>query len=153
MTSLTRPLQANDLGRLGPVFAFVLWVAARSLVIMWATGSTNVHAPSDDDMKTLMSALQLSALRWPCAKRFFDLLQLALDNEGSPGGPQNLDIFIDTRRTAYGLEKRLGGLASRQLPDLFAQPWDFLDLPFPEDGNLATHWIPDLGLGTIREWL
>ncbi|ERS98281.1 hypothetical protein HMPREF1624_05065 [Sporothrix schenckii ATCC 58251] len=124
VAGLATGLQPAQVGQLGPLFAFVVWVAARSLIILWTTGNTadgvadattatasSPFAPPPH-LTTLVAVLHQSARYWPCAQCYVDILQLILDTKNNPGGPTGLAIFNDTRRTAYGLRRRLGSLAS-----------------------------------------
>ncbi len=99
------------------------------------------------DLESLLASLRQMAIRWPCAQRYADLIQLILDTKNNPGGPTGLDIFNDTRRTAYGLQHRLGTLAGLQIPE-----FDFLDMPLL-DVELTTPWNGFFGAETDGEWL
>ncbi|KAL1896322.1 hypothetical protein Sste5346_004706 [Sporothrix stenoceras] len=121
VAGLATGLQPEQVGQLGPLFAFVIWVAARSLIILWTTGNTAEGGVTDNTttpftppthLTTLLAVLHQSAHYWPCAQCYVDILQLILDTKNNPGGPTGLAIFNDTRRTAYGLRRRLGSLAS-----------------------------------------
>lgn len=155
VASLTSPLQPHELDQLGPIFAFVVWVAARSLIIMWTTGYENTYGSLPTDLEPLLSGLRQMATRWPCAQRYADTIQLILDTKNSPGGPMGLDIFNDTRRTAYGLQNRLGTLAGPRAADLYSQSFDFLDMPILDLGDMT---VPRVGIGIFPseldgEWL
>lgn len=120
VAGLATGLLPEQVGQLGPLFAFVVWVAARSLIILWTTGHTadgvtETAAPfaPPPHLTTLLAVLHQSARYWPCAQCYVDILQLILDTKNNPGGPTGLAIFNDTRRTAYGLRRRLGSLASQ----------------------------------------
>lgn len=144
-------LQPHELVQLGPMFAFVVWVAARTLIILWTTGykSTYRQPPPPADLDLLLGSLrQLSAL-WPCAKRYADLIQLILDTKNDPGGPTGLDIFNDTRRTAYGLLVRLEMLAGQQMVPEF----DFLEMPAFDVADWATPWTSTFAPEIEGDWL
>ncbi|KAJ3544871.1 hypothetical protein NM208_g2801 [Fusarium decemcellulare] len=106
---LAASLEPLQVTQLGPMFAFIVWVAARSLVIIWTSGyETTYGSMPPSDLDSLLAALRHSA--------------------NNPGGPTGLDIFNDTRRTAYGLQSRLGTLAGlRGAVDMFSNSDDFLD--------------------------
>ncbi|CAK7223186.1 hypothetical protein SBRCBS47491_005124 [Sporothrix bragantina] len=126
MANLTTGLSSTQLGQLGPLFAFVVWVAARSSIILWTTGHTPDPRLPPADLTTLLAALNQAAVYWPCAECYAEILQLILDTKNNPGGPTGIAIFNDTRRTAYGLRSRLGSLARHRFAlatrdrDLFA---------------------------------
>ncbi|OAA68014.1 Transcription factor [Niveomyces insectorum RCEF 264] len=126
---LAATLQPEQVHQLGPMFAFVVWVAARSLIILWTTGHEVTYGTMmPADLTTLLRSLNQSALYWPCAECYADIIQLILDTKNNPGGPTGIDIFNDTRRTAYGLRSRLGTIASyRFTRDLFTTADDFFD--------------------------
>ncbi|CAK7205976.1 hypothetical protein SEUCBS139899_008759 [Sporothrix eucalyptigena] len=141
VAGLASGLTAEQVGQLGPMFAFILWVAARCLIIMWTTGHTETTSSATAapaDLTSLLAALHQSALVWPCAACYAEIIQLILDTKNNPGGPTGLDIFNDTRRTVYGLRSRLGTLArhrfafstrdnNRDNRELFTSTDDFFD--------------------------
>ncbi|CAK7214901.1 hypothetical protein SCUCBS95973_002294 [Sporothrix curviconia] len=134
MASLATGLTATQIGRLGPLFAFVVWVAARSAIILWTTGHTADPRLPPADLTTLLAALNQAAVYWPCAECYAEILQLILDTKNNPGGPTGITIFNDTRRTAYGLRSRLGSLARHR----FALATRDRDLLFPS----ASMYLP-----------
>ncbi|KAL7943892.1 fungal-specific transcription factor domain-containing protein [Trichoderma barbatum] len=148
IASLASSIQPHELEQLGPMFAFVIWVAARSLIILWTTGHENTYGTMPTDLEPLLSSLRQLSTPWPCAQRYSDLIQLILDTKNNPGGPTGLEVFNDTRRTAYGLQNRLGILAGPQVPE-----FDFLEMPLLDIGELAAPWnntfVPDIE----GEWL
>ena len=148
VASLTNSLQSHELNHLGPMFAFVIWVAARSLIILWITGYEDTYGTVPADLEPLLGGLRQLSMQWPCAQRYTDLIQLILDTKNNPGGPTGLDIFNDTRRTAYGLQSSLGTLARHQVID-----FDFLDLPILEGGDFNMSWPGAFGPEFDGEWL
>lgn len=157
VAGLVASLERHQIPQLGPMFAFIVWVAARSLVIIWTSGheATYGSAPPGD-LDALLGALRRSAERWPCAQRHVEMIQLILDTKNNPGGATGLDVFSDTRNTAYGLQSRLGALAGlRTVVDVLPHSDDFLDGAFPEILDLnGSHF----GLGGLEpefggDWL
>jgi hypothetical protein len=142
VASLTTCLQPHELNQLGPAFAFVVWVAARSLVILWTKGYENTYGSIPTDLEPLLSALRQLSIRWPCAQRYNDIIQLILDTKNNPSGPTGLEIFNDTRRTVYGLQSRLGTLAGHRVTEMHSHSLDFLDMDLNE---LASPWIGTFG--------
>ncbi|ETS81553.1 hypothetical protein PFICI_06555 [Pestalotiopsis fici W106-1] len=154
VTCLTSSLQPHELEKLGPVFAFVVWVAARTLVILWTTGYENANGTTPDDLEPLLGILRHQALIWPCAQRHAEIIQLIVDTRDNPGGPTGIDIFNDTRRTSYGLQKHLGTLAGHPIAvEAFSNSFDFLDIPMLDEGELAFNRIETFGSETDGEWL
>jgi hypothetical protein len=149
VASLASPLQPYQLNQLGPVFAFVIWVAARGLVILWTKGYETTYSSVPTDLEPLMNALRQLAIRWPCAQRYIDIIQVILDSKNYPGGPTGLDIFNDTGRTVYALQNRLGTLAGHRTTEMHSYPLDFLDVSINEFNS------PWVGLGSEMgsEWL
>lgn len=144
VTSLTASLQAHEISPLGPMFAFSIWVAARSLIILWTTGYETTSGEMPADLESLLSSLHHSAVHWPCAQSYVDIIQLILDTRNDPGGPTGLDIFNDTRRTSYGLQNSLGTLAGFRAMQVFTELDDFLDVPFLEAehrADLDSEWL------------
>lgn len=136
--SLASGLRPHELDQLGPIFAFIVWCAARALVILWTAGYENTYATTPADLVSLLDVLRQMSRRWQCAQQYADTIQFVLDTKNKPDGFTGLDIFNDTRRTAYGLRKRLGGLVSahntnHQLGPLF----EFLGMPTLEDGGYS----------------
>lgn len=76
VTLLTVRLQPHELNRLGPTFAFIVWVAARSLIILWTKSYDNSYGLVPTDLESLMGALQQLSARWPCAQRYREIIQL-----------------------------------------------------------------------------
>ena len=149
VASLAGPLQPYQLNQLGPIFAFVVWVAARSLVILWTKGYENTYGSIPNDLEPLLKALRQLAIRWPCAQRYTDIIQLILDTKNYPGGPTGLEIFNDTRRTVYGLQNRLGTLAGHRITETYSHSLDFLGVDIDE---LASPWV-GFGSEIGNEWL
>ena len=150
VAALVSSLHTTDLDRLGPMFAFTVWATARSLVILWTTGyeTTGYGATTPADLDPLLNCLRHMASTWPSAQRYADLIQLILDTKDNPGGPTGLEIFNDTRRTAYGLQHRLGTLAGCHVPD-----FDFLDIPLLDAADLGAPWGLSFGLEGESDWL
>jgi hypothetical protein len=98
------------LARLGPPFAFSLWVAARLLLVH---GSTVEHRVSSQ-IHLFVDSLGVMGRWWPVAARYRDLLKRVLDehqdNSSENGG--SVRILADMRRTAFDLDL----LISRQPP-------------------------------------
>ena len=152
---LAASLESHQVSQLGPMFAFIVWVAARSLIILWTTGHETTYGSMPNDLEPLLRALRQSAVQWPSAQRHVDIIQLILDTKNNPGGPTGLDIFNDTRRTAYGLQNRLGTLAGHRAMEMFSISEDFLDIPFLEIGDMTAS---RMGIGAFGgdldgEWL
>lgn len=150
VASLTTCVPIHELNKLGPIFAFVVWVAARSLVILWTKGYENTYGSMPADLEPLLNALRQLSIWWPCAQRYNDIIQLILDTKNNPGGPTGLDIFSDTRRTVYGLQSRLGNLAGRRVAEVYSHSLDFLDMDLDE---FTSPYIGAFGPDLDAEWL
>ncbi|KAM0258907.1 hypothetical protein ACHAQJ_003563 [Trichoderma viride] len=148
IASLASSVQPHELDQLGPMFAFVIWVAARSLIILWTTGYENTYGTMPTDLEPLLGSLRQLSLSWPCSQRYVNLIQLILDTKNNPGGPTGLEIFNDTKRTAYGLQNRLGTLAGHQVPE-----FDFLDIPALDIGEFTAPWNSTFISEVEGEWL
>lgn len=135
------------------MFAFVVWVAARSMIILWTTGFENTYGSMPSDLESLLGTLRQMSTWWPCAQRYSEIIQLILDTKNNPGGPTGLDIFNDTRRTAYGLQNRLGMLAGHRATDVYAHSFDFLDMPILDAGNLSPPRVGTFGADLDGDWL
>ncbi|KAF3761005.1 hypothetical protein M406DRAFT_226415, partial [Cryphonectria parasitica EP155] len=105
------------LSKLGPPFAFTLWVAARLLLVH---GSTVEHKLSPQ-LPFFVDCLREMGRYWPVAARYCSLLERVLDEyrdaerqggsgipgeSGSTPGPQptSVKILADMRRTAFDLD-------------------------------------------------
>ncbi|ROV99623.1 hypothetical protein VPNG_07755 [Cytospora leucostoma] len=104
------------LSRLGPPFAFTLWVAARLLLVH---GSTVEHKLSPQ-LPFFVDCLRDMGRYWPVAARYSNLLQRVLDEYreaegqaaiGGEGGgtPSSVKILADMRRTAFDLDFLING--------------------------------------------
>lgn len=98
------------LPKLGPPFAFTLWVAARLLLVH---GSTIEHKLSPQ-IQFLVDTLQEMGRYWLVAERYTTILQRVLDEHrdsersaetsGERVTPSSVKILADMRRTAYDLD-------------------------------------------------
>lgn len=94
------------LAKLGPPFAFTLWVAARLLLVH---GSTVEHKLSPE-IAFLVDTLRDLGRAWPVAARYCELLQRVLDEHsdseraGDNVAPSSVRILADMRRTAFDLD-------------------------------------------------
>ncbi|KAK3305195.1 fungal-specific transcription factor domain-containing protein [Chaetomium strumarium] len=96
----------NLLCKLGPPFAFTLWVAARVLLVH---GST-VERKLSPQIGPFVDTLREMGRYWPVAARYCSLLSRVLDehrdSEQQGGGqtPNSVRILADMRRTAFDLD-------------------------------------------------
>ncbi|RDL39133.1 Uncharacterized protein BP5553_03473 [Venustampulla echinocandica] len=103
-------VQNGMLPKLGPPFAFTLWVAARLLLVH---GSTIEHKLSPQ-IQFLVDTLGEMGRYWAVAERYTAILQRVLDehrdSEHSAGAngervtPSSVKILADMRRCAYDLD-------------------------------------------------
>ncbi|KJR86697.1 uncharacterized protein SPSK_02159 [Sporothrix schenckii 1099-18] len=96
----------NLLPKLGPPFAFSLWVAARLYLVH---GSTVEHKLSAR-VYFFVDTLRAMGRYWPVAGRYCALLQRVLDEHsdserhGDSVTPNSVQILADMRRTAFDLD-------------------------------------------------
>ncbi|KAI0526709.1 fungal-specific transcription factor domain-containing protein [Xylaria bambusicola] len=103
-------VQNAMLTKLGPPFAFTLWVAARLLLVH---GSTVEHKLAPQ-IAFLVDTLREMGRYWPVAARYCKLLQRVLDEHsdseravgqtGERVTPSSVKILADMRRTAFDLD-------------------------------------------------
>lgn len=92
--------------KLGPPFAFTLWVAARVLLVH---GST-VERKLSPQIGAFVDTLREMGRYWPVAARYCSLLSRVLDEhrdserEGAREVPGSVKILADMRRTAFDLD-------------------------------------------------
>lgn len=92
--------------KLGPPFAFTVWVSARLLLVH---GSTVEHSLSPQ-IAFFVDTLRALGAFWPVAQRYCDLLQRVLDEhrdseqKGDGITPSSVRILADMRRTAFDLD-------------------------------------------------
>lgn len=153
VATLASSVQQTDFQRLGPMFAFTVWVAARSLVILWTTGYENTYGAIPPDLDALLMTLRQMSVWWKCAQRYVDMIQLILNTRNDPGGPTGLQIFNDTRRTAYGLQQSLGSLTGHQAMNANPHSFDFLDMPILDTDGFSPSMLMGFGAGVDGEWL
>ncbi|XXH03256.1 hypothetical protein Hte_009654 [Hypoxylon texense] len=120
-------VQNGMLNKLGPPFAFTLWVAARLLLVH---GSSVEHKLAPQ-IAFLVDTLREMGRYWPVAGRYCQLLQRVLDEHsdserasGQTGEritPSSVKILADMRRTAFDLDflisrqpRHLAGAPSRR---------------------------------------
>ncbi|EPE06941.1 c6 transcription factor [Ophiostoma piceae UAMH 11346] len=100
----------NLLPKLGPPFAFSLWVAARLYLVH---GSTVEHKLSAR-VSYFVDTLRAMGRYWPVANRYSLLLQRVLDEHGESERhgdgvtPGSVKILADMRRTAFDLDLLIG---------------------------------------------
>jgi hypothetical protein len=114
------------LEKLGPPFAFILWVSARLLLVH---GSTIEHKLSPQ-IPFFVDTLREMGRYWPVAARYCQLLQRVLDEhrdserQGDGVTPSSVKILSDMRRTAFDLDflisrqPKQGGSALSRLPSV-----------------------------------
>ncbi|EGX88408.1 C6 transcription factor, putative [Cordyceps militaris CM01] len=94
------------LARLGPPFAFSVWVSARLLLVH---GST-VERKLSPQIAFFVDTLRALGAFWPVAQRYCNLLQRVLDEhrdseqKGDGITPSSVRILADMRRTAFDLD-------------------------------------------------
>lgn len=145
------------LSKLGPPFAFTLWVSARLLLVH---GSTVEHKLAPQ-ISFLVDTLNEMGRYWPVAARYCNLLQRVLDErrdseqQGDGVTPSSVKILADMRRTAFDLDflisrqPRHGSSMMSRLPSVtpartpapneleYLDVFDFFNvprLPFAGDG-------------------
>lgn len=108
----------NFLTKLGPPFAFTLWVAARLLLVHSSTVEHKLSA----QLPFFVDSLREMGRYWPVAARYCSLLERVLDeyrgaeaamaaggngehnNGGDSSQPTSVKILADMRRTAFDLD-------------------------------------------------
>lgn len=98
------------LDKLGPPFAFTLWVSARLLLVH---GSTIAHTVSTDII-FFVDTLSQMGHHWKVAERYSNILQRVLDEygeyqqsvatDGERSTPSTVKILADMRRCAFDLD-------------------------------------------------
>lgn len=94
------------LAKLGPPFAWTLWVCARLLLVH---GST-VERKLSPQISFFVESLREMGRYWPVAARYSELLQRVLDEhrdserQGDGVTPSSVKILADMRRTAFDLD-------------------------------------------------
>lgn len=109
--SVTRfVVENNILDKLGPPFAFTLWVSARLLLVH---GSTIAHTVSPDIL-FFVDTLARMGQHWKVAERYSNILRRVLDEygeyqqsaatDGERSTPSTVKILADMRRCAFDLD-------------------------------------------------
>ena len=98
------------LDKLGPPFAFTLWVSARLLLVH---GSTIAHTVSPDIIFFVDTLAHMGG-HWKVAERYSNILQRVLDEygeyqqsaatDGERSTPSTVKILADMRRCAFDLD-------------------------------------------------
>ncbi|KAK1728845.1 fungal-specific transcription factor [Colletotrichum acutatum] len=148
------------LAKLGPPFAFTLWVASRLLLVH---GSTVEHKLSPQ-IQFFVETLREMGRYWPVAARYCGLLQRVLDEhrdserQGDGVTPSSVKILADMRRTAFDLDflisrqPRANGMPNHsRLPSVtpartpapneleYLDVFDFFNVPRLPAGNEIQH--------------
>ncbi|ODA83133.1 hypothetical protein RJ55_01643 [Drechmeria coniospora] len=112
------------LPKLGPPFAFTIWVCARVLLVH---GSTVEHRVSPQ-ISFFVDTLREMGRYWPVAARYCELLQRVLDEHadnqrrGGDGLSGSVRILADMRRTAFDLDYLLSRQAGGHRPSNAGRP-------------------------------
>ncbi|QQK40384.1 Fungal transcriptional regulatory protein, N-terminal [Penicillium digitatum] len=103
-------VEHNLLDKMGPPFAFTLWVSARLLLVH---GSTIAHTVSPDITFFVDTLFHLGKF-WKVAERYSSILQRVLDEyneyqqsiatDGERSTPSTVKILADMRRCAFDLD-------------------------------------------------
>jgi hypothetical protein len=167
-------VQNGMLPKLGPPFAFTLWVAARVLLVH---GSTVEHKLSPQ-IQFFVNVLR-DMSHWPVAERYTTILQRVLDehaesersaaSSGEKVVPSSVKILADMRRCAYDLDVLISrqprhvGLVSR-LPSVtpartpapneleYLDVFDFFNvprLPATQGGDVPGNGVSDIPIPEI----
>jgi hypothetical protein len=156
MVALFNRLNDETLDQLGPICSFLVWIASRNRIILWTNAEQISLSPVvPQELHDLIDVLRRMATRWESAQRYADLVQLILDTRSCTGAEARLRIFNDTRRTAYGIDKLLGQLATENSiarPETF---FDWLDLSYFEqvEGSLGQRSLPDIDFSVYESVL
>ncbi|KZZ94374.1 Transcription factor [Moelleriella libera RCEF 2490] len=117
-------VQNGLLAKLGPPFAWTVWVSARLLLVHGSTVEHKLSPQIDFFVETLQSMGRF----WPVAARYCGLLQRVLDEhreseqKGDGVTPSSVKILADMRRTAFDLDflisrqPRHGSASTNRLP-------------------------------------
>lgn len=151
------------LNKLGPPFAFSVWVASRLLLVH----SSTIDHQMDPNIHILLSTLQEMGTYWGVANRYAALLQRVLEefseSERAPATgangervtPSSVKILADMRRCAYDLDilisRQPRQLASSGVPTMtpsrqpapneleYLDVFDFFNMPrLPVQGTIGT---------------
>ena len=168
-------VQNGMLPKLGPPFAFTLWVAARLLLVH---GSTIEHKLSPQ-IQFFVDTLREMGRYWLVAERYSAILTRVLeehsDSERSAGAsgervtPSSVKILADMRRCAYDLDFLISrqpkhvGLVSR-LPSVtpartpapneleYLDVFDFFNVPrLPVAPGSDMSHLPSNGVGNMQQ--
>ncbi|RKU49468.1 hypothetical protein DL546_007801 [Coniochaeta pulveracea] len=99
-------VQQGMLSKLGPPFAFTLWVCARLLLVH----SSTVEHKLSPQIAFFVDTLGEMGRYWPVAARYSELLSRVLDEHrdseqhGDGVTPSSVKILADMRRTAFDLD-------------------------------------------------
>ena len=116
------------LNKLGPPFAFTLWVAARVLLVHGSTIEKHINP----EIHFFVDTLREMGKHWQVADRYCTILQRVLDeqreSERSAGAngervtPSSVKILADMRRCAYDLDFLISRQPRHQASDMVSIP-------------------------------
>lgn len=104
IVELTRCVVSHEMiDRLGPPFAFTMWVAARVILVNGSLGYA--FKPIDPDFHYLIEQLQRMGRYWKIAHHYVELLTRVYDDYSTAGDdqPDSVCILADMRRCAFDL--------------------------------------------------
>lgn len=166
-------VQNGMLPKLGPPFAFTLWVAARLLLVH---GSTIDHKLSPQ-LQFFVDTLREMGRYWLVADRYTTILQRVLDEHkeseqaagthGERVTPSSVKILADMRRCAYDLDFLISrqpkhvGMAASRMPSItpartpapneleYLDVFDFFNVPRTHPGIDMHHLGNNGGNGGV----
>lgn len=126
-------LGPGDFPKMGPLFVFAVWVASRSMIILWTLELEEEALAAPPELSTLRNTLRSLAIYWPCAENLSAIIDFVLEESDRPGDHAVLSVFNDVSRTAYGLRNALGEEATRSRAMQAARLWESYPLSGMED--------------------
>ncbi|KAI1384988.1 uncharacterized protein F4822DRAFT_416950 [Hypoxylon trugodes] len=133
--TICESMNPGDFLKLGPLFVFSVWVAARNMVTLWTSGWEEPTAAVPPELATLRSSLHALSQVWQCAQHFTKMIDFVVDSKGEADEHSNLAVFNDVSKTAYGLQTVLGPRMKYSGDAQMAQIWDWFSIPGLELDN------------------
>ena len=131
ISALCRSIAPHNIPKLGPLFVFGVWVAARSMTALWTTGWEERSPTAPPELTVLRNILREMSRYWQCAQNYSSMIDFAVDSDDGANEQEQsvLAVFNDVSKTAYGLHNVLEPRLRQGIESQLAQLWDWVDIP------------------------
>ncbi|KAH8898092.1 hypothetical protein GQ53DRAFT_411765 [Thozetella sp. PMI_491] len=142
IASVCEAIKPHEFSKLGPLFVFPVWVAARNRVVLWTVGWEEQTPGIPAELATLRNVLREMSQNWVCAQNYVSMIDFVVESHHKASEMSALAVFSDISKTAYGLHSVLGPRIKQNAEVQMAQMtqmkqfWEWADIPGLEHESL-----------------